>query len=85
MVGPMRTRPFPIISLALAAGSAVVLAVSTTIYERHCAFGFGGFQCNSPAAGYGDMLITASLAAFAVLIIALLVAAWRLVAWFRFR
>ncbi len=81
----MRLRPFPIASFALAAIAAVVLAISSTIYERHCAFGFGGFQCNSPVAGYGDMLITTNLTAFAVLIIALLVAAWRLVVWFRFR
>lgn len=85
MVGPMQARPFPILSFALAAIAAVILAVSSTISERHCAFGFGGFQCNSPVAGYGDMLLIASLAAFAMVIIALPVAAWRLIAWFRAR
>ncbi|MCJ8053265.1 hypothetical protein GB928_015500 [Shinella curvata] len=81
----MSTRPFPVASIALTAIAAVILAVSSTISERHCAFGFGGFQCNSPVAGYGDMLLIASLGAFAMLIIALPVAAWRLIAWFRAR
>lgn len=81
----MSTRPFPFASIALTAIAAVILAVSSTISERNCAFGFGGFQCNSPVAGYGDMLLIASLGAFAMLIIALPVAAWRLIAWFRAR
>jgi hypothetical protein len=85
MVGPMRTRTFPITSLALAAIAAVIVAVSSTLSERHCAFGFGGFQCNSPLAGYGDMLLFATLAAFALLIVALPIAAWRLIAWFSAR
>ncbi len=53
--------------------------------ERHCAFGFGGFQCNDPVAGYGSVLLTATLASFAILIVSALIATWKLVAWFRAR
>jgi hypothetical protein len=81
----MRARPFPLISFAVTAISAVVLATSSTISGRHCAFGFGGFQCNSPFAGYGDILLIGTLGALAVLIVAVPIAAWRLVAWMRTR
>ncbi len=81
----MKARPFPYASLATVAISAVVLTVSTTIYERHCAFGFGGFQCNDPVAGYGDILLTTTLASLAVLTLATMMTAWKLVNWFRFR
>jgi hypothetical protein len=81
----MRARPFPLLSLAVTAISAVVLAASSTISGRHCAFGFGGFQCNSPFAGYGDILLSGTLGALAVLIVTVPIAAWRLIAWLRVR
>lgn len=85
MVVPMRARPFPILSFAFAAAAAVILAVSSTISERHCAFGFGGFQCNSPFAGYGDMLLIATVTSLVVLAASAAVAIWRLIAWLRAR
>ncbi|AOF90124.1 hypothetical protein [Sinorhizobium sp. RAC02] len=81
----MRARPFPYISIAAAAISTVVLNVSNTIQQRHCAFGFGGFQCNSPFSGYGETLLTTTLASFAVLVVSAAIAAWKLIAWFRSR
>jgi hypothetical protein len=81
----MRARPFPSISIAMTVASAAVLATSSTISGRHCAFGFGGFQCNSPFSGYGDMLLTGTLGALAVLIVTVPIAAWRLIAWMRAR
>ena len=81
----MTARPFPYISIATATISTAVLTVSNTLYERYCAFGFGGFQCNSPVAGYGDLLLTATLASLAVLVVSAAIAAWRLIAWLRAR
>jgi hypothetical protein len=81
----MRARSFPYISFAAAVLSAVVLTVSSTIYQRHCAFGFGGFQCNSPVAGYGDTLLTTTLASLTVLVVSAAIAAWKLIVWLRSR
>ena len=85
MVGPMRAPPFPFVSLAMAVAATVILMISSTISERHCAFGFGGFQCNSPVAGYCDMLLTATLTSLAVLAVSAAIATWRLIAWLRAR
>ncbi|RFZ87990.1 hypothetical protein D0Y60_09025 [Shinella sp. WSJ-2] len=81
----MNTRPFPIASIALTVTSAAILTLSSGITERHCAFGFGGFQCNSPFAGYGDMLLIATVTSLVVLAASAAVAIWRLIVWFRAR
>ncbi|WP_296775412.1 hypothetical protein [Variovorax sp.] len=62
---------------------AVVLTASNTIYERYCAFGFGGFQCNDPVSGYGSALITTSLVSIALLVVSAAIAVWKLIAWAR--
>ncbi|WP_431512399.1 hypothetical protein [Variovorax sp. DAIF25] len=62
---------------------AVVLTASNTIYERYCAFGFGGFQCNDPVSGYGSALITTSLVSLALLVVSAAIAVWKLIAWAR--
>lgn len=82
---PMRARPFPMMSIAVTVIAAAALATSSTIYQRYCAFGFGGFQCNSPVAGYGDMLLTTTLVSLPLLVVSAAIAMWKLIAWFRSR
>ncbi|MGQ2992669.1 MAG: hypothetical protein EPO53_02605 [Variovorax sp.] len=79
----MSTKRFPTISIAVTVVLAVVLTASNTIYERYCAFGFGGFQCNDPVSGYGSALITTSLVSIALLVVSAAIAVWKLIAWAR--
>jgi hypothetical protein len=65
--------------------AAAALAAASTLAERHCAFGFGGFQCNSPVAGWGDAILVTTLAALATLALAAPIAAFRLIGWLRAR
>lgn len=81
----MSARPFPTASIAATVILAAVLAASSTISSSHCAFGFGGFQCNEPFAGYGGMLFMTTLVAIPSLVVSAAVAVWKLVAWFRSR
>lgn len=83
MVRRMTSRRFPLRSLAVVAVSAAVLLLSGRIAKDYCAFGFGGFQCNSPFQGYGEALFMAVLASPAVLGGAAIVFLWRLVLWLR--
>jgi hypothetical protein len=79
----MSAKRFPTISIAVTVVLAVVLTASNTIYERYCAFGFGGFQCNDPVSGYGSALITTSLVSLALLVVSAAIAVWKLIAWAR--
>lgn len=79
----MTSRRFPYASIAVIALSAVGLAVSGTISGRYCAFGFGGFQCNSPFTGHGGTLLAAVAVSVAALAAAGAVFLWRFVRWLR--
>ncbi|MDR2335595.1 MAG: hypothetical protein LBE61_19175 [Burkholderiaceae bacterium] len=80
---PMSGKPFPTISIAVTVISAAVLATSSTIYTNHCTFGFGGFQCNSPFAGYADMLLIVTFVSLLVLIVSAAIATRKLIVWLR--
>jgi len=80
---PMKTRPFPATSVTVTAILAIVLAISSTISTSYCAFGFGGFQCNEPFAGYGGLLAMVTFISLPLLVVSAAIAAWRLIAWLR--
>lgn len=80
---PMSGKSFPTMSIAVTVISAAVLATSSTIYTSHCTFGFGGFQCNSPFAGYADILLIITFVSLLVLIVSAAIAAWKLIVWLR--
>lgn len=74
---------FPFVSLA---AFMVFMVVSWLVWratEAHCAFGFGGFQCNEPVRAFKGFLLFWSLLSLVLIPGSFGVAVWRVVRWYR--
>ncbi|MFT4242614.1 MAG: hypothetical protein QM569_10040 [Acidovorax sp.] len=74
---------FPLVSVGVFLCVAALSLLVWQVSESHCAFGFGGFQCNGWASGWSGFLFAWSLLALVLVPGALGVAVWRMVRWYR--
>lgn len=77
-----RGRPgFPLVSLAACFGIVGLSLAAGHVAGEHCAFGFGGFQCNGWAGRISGLLWAWGLASLVLIPLSSAVALWRLLRW----
>lgn len=65
--------------------SLMLWHVQTVVPEAYCAFGFGGFNCNAPYSGWGEILLIVMLVLMGSIAILALAAAWLIFRWWQGR
>jgi hypothetical protein len=76
-------RRFPYISLIMLVAALVATFWVEEVTSTHCAFGFGGFQCNEPYEGWRSALFALGLVLVGASALLVCVAAWQVFRWWR--
>lgn len=66
--------------------TALLLVLSLAMWHvnaTYCAFGFGGFQCNDPFLGAGDLVLFFTIALILITPVTFVVLVYRLARWWR--
>jgi hypothetical protein len=80
---PSRAARFPLVSIGIFVLVCALTLVTWSLTERHCAFGFGGFQCNGWVGDISGTLFGWSFLSLLALPSTFIVALWRFVRWTR--
>jgi len=80
---PLHAVRFPFLSIGIFVLVCALTLITWSLTGSHCAFGFGGYQCNGWVGSFSGMLFGWSLLSFLLLPLSLVIALWRIVRWTR--